>query len=264
MRHRCCERRVGLTEGSRGGERRGERRGTAAREREVRTVVDGGRPGPLSRGACVRLSAQPDEAAGPDIAMPSEQQGAAAAGAQGGEAPKKKYLRNAEGEAQAQFRDEDFDFGGKKKQMIGSEGQIINLDGAAADEPQEEKKVFKARDAGTVQRQGKWMMDMLSTEYTQYKFTIIFGKQKWEIAKRFSDFDKLDNRLNDKFGLPPVGLPPKQMFGLSDPELIMERHKVLIAYLNDCLKRPVLLHSRELQDFCEMPEDVVKVVTKGK
>ena len=50
----------------------------------------------------------------------------------------------------------------------------------------------------------------------------------------------------------------------SDPELIMERHKVLIAYLNDCLKRPVLLHSRDLQDFCEMPEDVVKVVTKGK
>ena len=194
--------------------------------------------------------------------MPSEPQ-VAAAGGNGGESPKKKYLRNAEGEAQAQFRDEDFDFGGKKKQMIGSEGQIISLDDAG-EAVQEEKRVFKARDAGTVQKQGKWMLDLLSTEYTQYKFTIMFGTQKWEIAKRFSDFDKLDNRLNDKFGLPPVGLPPKQMFGLDNPELIMERHKVLIAYLNDCLKRPVLLHSRELQDFCEMPEDVVTVVTKGK
>ena len=182
---------------------------------------------------------------------------------QQGEAPKKKFLRNAEGEAQAQFRDEDFDFGGKKKQMIGSEGQIINLDDTA-EEAKEPPKVFKAKDAGTVQRQGKWMMDMLSTEYTQYKFTICFGKQRWEIAKRFSDFDKLDNRLNDKFGLPPVGLPPKKWFGLDDAELIMERHQVLIAYLNDCLKRPVLLHSRELQDFAEMPEDVVKAVTKGK
>ena len=180
------------------------------------------------------------------------------------EAPKKKYLRNAEGEAQAQFRDEDFDFGGKKKQMIGSEGQIINLDAHGEAEEQEEKRVFKAKDAGTVQKQGKWMMGMLETEYTQYKFTMCFGKQRWEIAKRFADFDKIDNRLNDKFGLPPVGLPPKKWFGLDDAELIMERHKVLLAYLNDCLKRPVLLHSRELQDFAEMPEDVVKVITKGK
>jgi len=178
------------------------------------------------------------------------------------EAPKKKFLRNAEGEAQAQFRDEDFDFGGKKKQMIGSEGQIINLD--ETEQVQEDKRVFKVKDAGTVQKEGKWLMDMLSTEFTQYKFSLSFGKERWEIAKRFSDFDKIDNRLNDKFGLPPVGLPPKKMFGLNDPELIMERHKVMLAYLNDCLKRPVLLHSRELQDFTEMPEDVVKAVTKGK
>ena len=193
--------------------------------------------------------------------MPSDQ---ANAEPKGEAAPKKKFLRNSEGEAQAQFRDEDFDFGGKKKQMIGSEGQIINLDDDGNVQQEQEKRVFKAKDAGTVQRQGKWMMDMLSTEYTQYKFTVSFGKQKWEIAKRFSDFDKLDNRLNDKFGLPPVGLPPKKWFGLDDAELIMERHKVLIAYLNDCLKRPVLLHSRELQDFCEFPEDVVQAVTKGK
>lgn len=182
----------------------------------------------------------------------------------GEDAPKKKYLRNAEGEAQAQFRDEDFDFGGKKKQMIGSEGQIINLDEHGEAEAQEDKRGFKAKDAGTVQKQGKWMMGMLETEYTQYKFTVCFGKQRWEIAKRFADFDKLDNRLNDKFGLPPVGLPPKKWFGLDDAELIMERHKVLLAYINDCLKRPVLLHSRELQDFTEMPEDVVFAITKGK
>ena len=194
-----------------------------------------------------------------EAAAPPAQE--AAAPPQEGE-PKKKHLRNAEGEAQAQFRDQDFDFGGKKKQMIGSEGQIINLDGGDEEE-KEPPKVFKAKDAGTVQKQGKWLLDILSTEFTHYKFTMCFGKQRWEIAKRFSDFDKLDNRLNDKFGLPPVGLPPKKMFGLDDPELIMERHKVLIAYLNDCIKRPVLLHSREMQDFAEMPEDVIKAVTSG-
>ena len=150
---------------------------------------------------------------------------------------------------------------GKSKQMLGSDGTIIDLDDSG---PKEPAKVFKARDAGTVQRQGKSFFDLISKEYTLYKFTLSFGKQKWEIGKRFSDFDKLDNRLNDKFGLPPVGLPAKKWFGLDDAELIMERHKVLIAYLNDCLKRPVLLHSRELQNFCEMPEDVIHVITKGK
>jgi len=55
---------------------------------------------------------------------------------------------------------------------------------------------------------------MLSTEFTHYKYTMCFGKQRLEIAKRTSDFDKLDKHLNDKFGLPPVGLPPNPMFKL--------------------------------------------------
>jgi len=96
-----------------------------------------------------------------------------------------------------------------------------------------------------------------------YKFQVSFGKTKWEIAKRYSDFDKIDNRLNDKYGLPPIGLPQKKWFGLTDPELINERHKHFCAYINDCLKRPVLIHSRELQMFVEMPPDVVEAV-KGK
>merc|ERR1711939_295874 len=61
-----------------------------------------------------------------------------------------QFTRNAEGEAQAQFRDEDFDFGGKSKQMLGSDGTIIDLEDSG---PKEPAKVFKARDAGTVQRQ---------------------------------------------------------------------------------------------------------------
>ena len=56
----------------------------------------------------------------------------------------------------------------------------------------------------------------------------------------------LDRQLNDKFGLPPVGLPPKKWFGLEDAELIQMRHKVLLAYVQDCLKRPVLIHSRSV------------------
>lgn len=115
------------------------------------------------------------------------------------EKPKKKYLRNPEGEAQAQWKDSDLDFGGKKKQMIGSEGQVIQLDDDGQEQAAEqEKKSFKSTISGTEQKEGKWLMDMLSTEYTMFKFTIQFGKQKWEIAKRYSDFDKLDNRVQSQ------------------------------------------------------------------
>ena len=31
---------------------------------------------------------------------------------------------------------------------------------------------------------------------------------------------------------------------------------MLSAYINDCLKRPVLIHSKELQTFVDMPDDV--------
>ncbi len=47
----------------------------------------------------------------------------------------------------------------------------------------------------TVQKEAKWLMDMLSTEYTVFGFTVSFGKHSWEIGKRYSDFDKLDNRV---------------------------------------------------------------------
>eukprot|EP00290_Baffinella_frigidus_P012676 CAMPEP_0180158092 /NCGR_PEP_ID=MMETSP0986-20121125/26681_1 /TAXON_ID=697907 /ORGANISM="non described non described, Strain CCMP2293" /LENGTH=187 /DNA_ID=CAMNT_0022107837 /DNA_START=48 /DNA_END=607 /DNA_ORIENTATION=- len=178
-----------------------------------------------------------------------------------GKKEKAKLQRNPDGEAVAQFRDQDFDFGGKKKQMMGSEGQIIMLDDDDAEAAATPPKQFKASISGTQQKTGKWFMAMLDNEYTVFEFKIAIGDKKWNIGKRFSDFDKLDNRLNDKFGLPPVGLPPKQWFGLEDAELIQMRHKVLLAYIQDCLKRPVLIHSRDLQDFVEMPEEVVKMVS---
>jgi hypothetical protein len=43
---------------------------------------------------------------------------------------------------------------------------------------------------------------------------------------RYSDFDLLDEVLNTKYGLPPAGLPPKKWFGLSNPQLIRNRHEV--------------------------------------
>lgn len=176
-------------------------------------------------------------------------------------APRRNMV-NPEGEAQAQFRDQDFIFADQKGKMVGSEGQIIDI--SDPNYKAEPPKTFKATISGTEAREQKWMLDMLTWDYTIYQFTITFGARKWDCSKRYSDFDKLDNRLNDKFGLPPIGLPPKKWFGLTDPELIDMRHKMLNAYLNDCLKRPVLIHSRELQNFVDMPPDVMEAVSKGR
>jgi hypothetical protein len=81
----------------------------------------------------------------------------------------------------------------------------------------------------------------MSTPVTLYHFRLCFGDMEWEIIKRYSDFDVLDETLMNKYGLPAAHLPPKTWFGLSNPELIEKRHKVLNAYLNDCVKQNVLV-----------------------
>jgi hypothetical protein len=110
---------------------------------------------------------------------------------------KEKKTRNPEGEAQAQWREEDLDFGGKKKQMLGSDGQIISLeDGAQSDEKQ---APFKATMCGTEMIDQPYMLNMLTSSVAMYKFELCFGSKdggrKWEIQKRYSDFDRLDNRV---------------------------------------------------------------------
>ncbi|EKX54720.1 hypothetical protein GUITHDRAFT_99376 [Guillardia theta CCMP2712] len=104
---------------------------------------------------------------------------------------------------------------------------------------------------------------ILGGDFALYEFRMSFGDVTWMISKRYSEFDALDNVLNTKYGLPPVGLPPKQWFGLRDPNVIQSRHDGFNLYLNDCIKRPVLVLSPELQSFCEMPEEVINSFKKN-
>ena len=70
--------------------------------------------------------------------------------------PPKRNMVNSEGEAQAQFRDSDFTFADTKGQMIGSEGQIIDI--SDPNYKAEPPKTFKASMAGTTERDETWMM----------------------------------------------------------------------------------------------------------
>ena len=174
-----------------------------------------------------------------------------------------KKQRNSEGEAQAQWSDADLTFGNGKqsKTMIGSNGQIIQLNNSDLAAPPKQLKCQIATTSTKRRRDCKVLVG--GSEFTVYHFKLSFGDVVWEVLKRYSEFDALDEELNTKYGLPPAGLPPKKWFGLFNPDLIRNRHEVLNVYLNDCVKRPVLVLSPELQAFCEMPEEVLSQLKKG-
>lgn len=62
----------------------------------------------------------------------------------------------------------------------------------------------------------------------------------------------------------PILCPFLSLISFALPPSHFPRHRMLLAYLNDCLKRPVLIHSKELQNFAEFPQDVCEAVSKGR
>uniref|UniRef100_A0A7S4ULN7 PX domain-containing protein n=1 Tax=Guillardia theta TaxID=55529 RepID=A0A7S4ULN7_GUITH len=171
-----------------------------------------------------------------------------------------KKLRNPEGEAIAQWSDADLNFTDEKA-MIGSNGQVVLLSAKDRSGP---PKVLNCEPLNThFKSRRDCKIGILGGDFALYEFRMSFGDVTWMISKRYSEFDALDNVLNTKYGLPPVGLPPKQWFGLRDPNVIQSRHDGFNLYLNDCIKRPVLVLSPELQSFCEMPEEVINSFKKN-
>mmetsp|Transcript_36753 Transcript_36753/g.57462 ORF Transcript_36753/g.57462 Transcript_36753/m.57462 type:complete len:329 (+) Transcript_36753:498-1484(+) len=168
--------------------------------------------------------------------------------------------RNPEGEAKAQWNEADLTFD-KGKTMVGSDGRVIALADSNKGAPPRQLKCEATKTATKSRRDCR--VGILGSDVVMYGFKMMFGGTMWEIQKRYSDFDSLDKKLNSTYGLPPVGLPPKQWFGLSDPALIQFRHNTLTSYLQDCIKRPVLVLSTELQEFTNMPDEVVASVKRG-
>jgi len=101
-----------------------------------------------------------------------------------------------------------------------------------------------------------------SLDYTVYNFQIAFNERRWFLQKRYSQFDKLDQTLNEKFPdmmMSVQKLPPKKPFGSLDASLIAMRQKSLDAYLQALLMRPVLARCEHVREFLEMPLDVQKI-----
>jgi len=164
-----------------------------------------------------------------------------------------KPLRNSEGEALAQWEDSDLVFereGGAQLLNKAAPPKVLMCQATAVENRTPRECSVK-------------IPLLFRQEVTHYGFKFSFGEANWVIMKRFSAFDRLDNQLNATFGLPPAGLPPKKLFGLDNPEVIQSRHSVLSVYLKDCISRPVLVLSPELQEFIEMPTEVRARVKTG-
>lgn len=89
-------------------------------------------------------------------------------------------------------------------------------------------------------------------DHSTYRYHIVlqYGETKWEVAKRFSEFDALLQALaqNRYAGLPK--LPSKTLLGSpTDTEAIEGRKEQLRIIINDLLFRPDTRSSQQLRQF---------------
>mmetsp|Transcript_54383 Transcript_54383/g.127126 ORF Transcript_54383/g.127126 Transcript_54383/m.127126 type:complete len:185 (-) Transcript_54383:88-642(-) len=97
---------------------------------------------------------------------------------------------------------------------------------------------------------------VFNTEFTVYNFCVGDGAHKWNIQKRYSEFDALDRELQNRFPKKMIKidrLPSKAVFGSMSPSRIANRQKCLDSYLKSLLKEAELVSSPELHEFLEIP-----------
>ncbi len=78
-----------------------------------------------------------------------------------------------------------------------------------------------------------------------------FSKQKWELEKRFSQFDDLHKALSKL--LPNIpSLPKKTFWRVSNYEDLNKRKSQLEQFLKDCVNRKDIVNSETFRDFIEI------------
>ncbi|CAL1295582.1 unnamed protein product [Larinioides sclopetarius] len=71
----------------------------------------------------------------------------------------------------------------------------------------------------------------------------------WQVTRRYSDFDALNNMLLIS-GI-DIPLPPKKMFGKLEREFVAERQQALQVYINFVLSHPFLCSSVHVKKFLD-------------
>ncbi|KAF8769944.1 PX domain-containing protein kinase-like protein like [Argiope bruennichi] len=71
----------------------------------------------------------------------------------------------------------------------------------------------------------------------------------WQVTRRYSDFDALNNML--QISNIDIPLPPKKMFGKLEREFVAERQQALQVYINFVLSHPFLCSSVHVKKFLD-------------
>jgi hypothetical protein len=91
--------------------------------------------------------------------------------------------------------------------------------------------------------------------FTEYTIVLNTNKKKWEIKKRFNDFDTLNSELK-KFNIKNLPkLPQKAIALFKSQEFIEERKKKLQKYLTSLLLREDIYSIDKIFDFIELKKE---------
>ncbi len=92
------------------------------------------------------------------------------------------------------------------------------------------------------EQRSEHLCSVIPVDYTCYIIQFTVGQQKWEVRKRYSEFVKLYNLLESKFGFETIEklpeIPPKKFLLALSPSLIKERQTAFADFLKEVVKNP--------------------------
>jgi sorting nexin-1/2 len=93
------------------------------------------------------------------------------------------------------------------------------------------------------------------------KYTIsgVDSEGKFEIQRRYKEFDSLHNALLDRWpGCYVPAIPEKAMVGDKDDNFVEQRRSLLERFMRECGKYEYLIESKEFKIFSRSPGEVDK------
>ncbi|TYZ58375.1 hypothetical protein PybrP1_006183 [[Pythium] brassicae (nom. inval.)] len=82
--------------------------------------------------------------------------------------------------------------------------------------------------------------DLSQTTYTAYQLDVSFNAMKWQVTRRYKEFDALQSRLKDKYAPVPLPkLPPKHLFTPREGEFVDRRREQLENYVQQLVLHPL-------------------------
>ncbi len=110
------------------------------------------------------------------------------------------------------------------------------------------------------EQRSEHLCSLIPVDYTCYIIQFTVGQQKWEVRKRYSDFVKLYNLLETKFGFEHIEklpeIPPKKFLLALSPSLIKERQGAFGDFLKEVVKHAGASAFRRFSSRCDSFSDI--------